>query len=127
MPGREEGVRFIGSRQREPINPRPTTRPWMRTAIASVDDVGARPPDCAATVGNRGHARRHPMKRLFAALALFALGGPLADSAVQGDSEDARLTALFKEYLEREFKHRPLEATRLGDHRFDHLLDDLSP
>lgn len=40
--------------------------------------------------------------------------------------EDAKLTAFFKAYLEEEFKHRPLEATRLGDHRFDHLLDDLS-
>ncbi|HYT94045.1 MAG TPA: DUF885 domain-containing protein [Gemmataceae bacterium] len=67
------------------------------------------------------------MKRLLAAVALFAVGSPLADSAVQGDSEDSRLAAFFKEYLDREFKHRPLEATRLGDHRFDHLLDDLSP
>jgi uncharacterized protein (DUF885 family) len=24
-------------------------------------------------------------------------------------------------------KHRPAEATRLGDHRYDHLLDDVSP
>src|SRR5262245_15595437 len=44
-----------------------------------------------------------------------------------GPGEDAKLTALFKEYLEDEFRQRPLEATRLGDHRFDHLLDDVSP
>src|SRR5438876_4634718 len=43
------------------------------------------------------------------------------------DDEDARLTAFFKEYLDQSFRMRPMEATRLGDHRFDHILDDLSP
>lgn len=43
------------------------------------------------------------------------------------EDEDARLLAFFKEFLDREFRHRPLEATRLGDHRFDHLLDDVAP
>lgn len=42
------------------------------------------------------------------------------------ESEDARLTARFQAYLDREFRARPLDATRLGDHRFDHLLDDVS-
>jgi uncharacterized protein (DUF885 family) len=46
---------------------------------------------------------------------------------VNEDSEDAKLIAFFKAYLDEEFQHRPLEATRLGDHRFDHLLDDLAP
>jgi uncharacterized protein (DUF885 family) len=39
---------------------------------------------------------------------------------------DQELNAFFKGYLERSFSQRPLEATRLGDHRFDHLLDDLT-
>ncbi len=43
------------------------------------------------------------------------------------DDEEAKLTAFFKRYLDEEFRRRPLEATRLGDHRFDHLLDDVSP
>jgi uncharacterized protein (DUF885 family) len=43
------------------------------------------------------------------------------------EDEDTRLTTFFKAYLEEEFRQRPLEATRLGDHRFDHLVDDLSP
>src|SRR5207302_10092611 len=30
------------------------------------------------------------------------------------------------EYLEKAVKQSPLEATRLGDHRYDHLLDDVS-
>jgi uncharacterized protein (DUF885 family) len=43
------------------------------------------------------------------------------------DDEDARLAAFFKEYLDQSFPMRPMDATRLGDHRFDHLLDELSP
>lgn len=42
-------------------------------------------------------------------------------------TEDARLEAFFQQYLEDRFRLQPLDATRLGDHRFDHLLDDLSP
>ncbi len=41
-------------------------------------------------------------------------------------SEEERLRAFFKAYLEEAFRRRPLEATRLGEHRFDHLLDDIS-
>src|SRR5208282_6010301 len=55
-------------------------------------------------------------------VALLAM--PVAHSA---DDEDARLTAFFKQYLEEEFRLAPMEATRLGDHRFDDRLDDLSP
>src|SRR5437660_1151531 len=49
-----------------------------------------------------------------------------AGRAAEKDSEDARLATFFKKYLDEEFRHRPMEATRLGDHRFDHRLDDLS-
>ena len=42
-------------------------------------------------------------------------------------SPDGRLEAFFKNYLTEEGRRRPLDATRLGDHRFDHLLDDVSP
>ncbi len=42
-------------------------------------------------------------------------------------TEDDRLQAFFQKYLEERFQLQPLDATRLGDHRFDHLLDDLSP
>jgi uncharacterized protein (DUF885 family) len=68
------------------------------------------------------------MKRLVLALMLLLVARPLAESGKTGvPAEDARLERLFKEYLEVEFKHKPLEATRLGDNRFDHLLDDVSP
>jgi len=40
---------------------------------------------------------------------------------------DAKLTAVFQAYLDDYFRLRPLEATRLGDHRFDSQLEDLTP
>jgi uncharacterized protein (DUF885 family) len=46
--------------------------------------------------------------------------------AAEGPSADAALEAFFQQYLEASFALRPLEATRLGDHRFDDQLDDVS-
>ena len=40
--------------------------------------------------------------------------------------EDAILESFFREYLEAAFRYEPMMATRLGDHRFDDQLDDLS-
>src|SRR5438045_3555220 len=48
-------------------------------------------------------------------------------TAMAQDGEDAKLNAFFKQYLEETFRQRPMEATQLGDHRFDDKLDDLSP
>jgi uncharacterized protein (DUF885 family) len=42
------------------------------------------------------------------------------------DNEDAKLASFFKSYLDEQFKQQPYAATRLGDHRFDHLLEDVS-
>jgi uncharacterized protein (DUF885 family) len=42
-------------------------------------------------------------------------------------AEDARLTAFFRAYLDVVFRNEPLKASRLGDHRYDDKLDDLSP
>jgi uncharacterized protein (DUF885 family) len=67
------------------------------------------------------------MKHFAIALLLLLIARPLAESGDGPPTEDARLERLFKEYLDVEFKHRPLDATRLGDHRFDDLLDDVSP
>ena len=41
-------------------------------------------------------------------------------------SSDQKLNEFFQHYLDQQFRQQPLEATRLGDHRFDHLLDDVS-
>jgi hypothetical protein len=46
--------------------------------------------------------------------------------AASAQEADARLEAFFRDYLDAHFEQQPLEATRLGDHRFDHLLDDVS-
>lgn len=47
-------------------------------------------------------------------------------SIVRAQSGDEKLEAFFKEYLEESFQLRPLEATMLGDHRYDDRLDDIS-
>jgi Bacterial protein of unknown function (DUF885) len=49
-----------------------------------------------------------------------------ASSSAQTSEED-RLNSFFKHYLDEHFRQQPLAATQLGDHRFDHLLDDISP
>jgi uncharacterized protein (DUF885 family) len=46
--------------------------------------------------------------------------------SAHGQDMDKKLSTFFQDYLEAEFRHQPLEATELGDHRFDSLLDDLS-
>ena len=52
----------------------------------------------------------------------------LAHAAAQGKPDEAaRLAAFFQAYLDLAFRDEPLSATRLGDHRFDDKLDDLSP
>jgi len=43
------------------------------------------------------------------------------------ETADMQLEKLFKAYLEEVFQLRPFDATMLGDHRFDHLLDNISP
>lgn len=43
-----------------------------------------------------------------------------------GQEADRRLEDFFKQHLEQTFQMRPYDATLLGDHRFDHLLDDIS-
>src|SRR5262245_37400361 len=55
-------------------------------------------------------------------LILTAFAGRLS-----AGEADARLESFFKTYLDEYFRLHPMEATRLGDHRFDHRLEDLSP
>lgn len=48
-------------------------------------------------------------------------------TSVVAQTADEKLETFFKSHLEESFRMRPFEATMLGDHRFDHLLDDISP
>ncbi len=58
---------------------------------------------------------------------LALLGGVTILRADEGaNSEDDKLATFFRDYLDRVFRAEPLTATRLGDHRFDDRLDDLS-
>ena len=47
-------------------------------------------------------------------------------SASRAEDADVALSKYFQQYLEASFQLRPLDATQLGDHRFDDRLDDLS-
>jgi uncharacterized protein (DUF885 family) len=68
------------------------------------------------------------MKRFMTVLAAGFLGGGVLMSSVGGaDAADPQLTKFFQKYLDDLFHLRPLEGTRLGDHRNDHRLEDLSP
>jgi uncharacterized protein (DUF885 family) len=58
-----------------------------------------------------------------AALCLALALPPTAARA--DDAEDAKLRDFFKAYLDADLRAHPTAATRLGDHRFDHLLDEL--
>ena len=56
------------------------------------------------------------------AAALFAT----TTVPASGQDEDARLHRFFQRYQDAQFRLQPTAATALGDHRFDHLLEDLS-
>src|SRR5712691_496979 len=63
---------------------------------------------------------------IFRALAVLGLVWMTATCVVAQDAE-AKLKSVFKSYLDDYFRLRPLEATRLGDHRFDSQLEELTP
>jgi uncharacterized protein (DUF885 family) len=60
-------------------------------------------------------------------LSLILLASLIGCFTARADKdEDAKLNSFFQEYLDDHFQKQPLEATRLGDHRFDRQLDDIS-
>jgi len=48
-------------------------------------------------------------------------------TCVVAQDAEAELKSVFQSYLDDYFRRRPLEATRLGDHRFDSQLEELTP
>ncbi|MGA2031236.1 MAG: DUF885 domain-containing protein [Thermoguttaceae bacterium] len=67
------------------------------------------------------------MQRLLISAVVSAWFLSAGVASIFGQEADAALARYFKHYLEEAFRRRPMEATRLGDHRFDRRLDDLSP
>lgn len=48
-------------------------------------------------------------------------------SPLPAQDEDQVLAAFFRAQLEESFRLRPMDATQLGEHQYDHQLDDISP
>ena len=46
--------------------------------------------------------------------------------AIAATPEDAKLEKFFRTYLDTLCQQRPAAATAMGEHKYDHLLDDLS-
>jgi hypothetical protein len=65
-------------------------------------------------------------RRIRALTGVLVLVFGVFNSAL-AQSADAKLAEFFKAHLEETFRLQPMEATGLGDHRFDNLLDDISP
>ena len=62
------------------------------------------------------------MTRLSPRFIAMVLWLPFAAcSTSPGQDADASQTAYLMQYLEGSFRLRPMDATRLGDHRFDRL------
>ncbi|HMJ88262.1 MAG TPA: DUF885 domain-containing protein [Candidatus Acidoferrum sp.] len=64
---------------------------------------------------------------VFAFALLIACALVNTAMAVEPATSDAELQKFFRRYLDERFVMHPVEATALGDHRFDERLDDLSP
>lgn len=58
-------------------------------------------------------------------ILMVCLTASAAEERRQSD-EDAKLNAVFHDYLKELFRREPLTATRFGEHAFDDQLDDLS-
>src|SRR5262245_17726558 len=69
------------------------------------------------------HTMSHTVRALLGSIMLI----PVLSATAAGNDEDEKLAAFFTRHIDEQMKHRPSEATRLGDHRFDDRLDDLSP
>jgi hypothetical protein len=68
------------------------------------------------------------MKYLAAILMATALALPTSPGApAPASPEDAKLATFFRQYLDALFKLHPVQASSLGEHTYDGLVDDISP
>ena len=65
----------------------------------------------------------HPLKSLSASLAPILI----ATACAAAPNTDAQFEAIGKRFVDEFGRYSPVDATQLGDHRFDAELDDLSP
>jgi uncharacterized protein (DUF885 family) len=66
------------------------------------------------------------MSSMIPAIAAFAVYLLASCVLLAEPTEDEKVQAFYKDYLEEVFQEQPLTATFLGDHRFDAKLDDIS-
>jgi endonuclease/exonuclease/phosphatase family metal-dependent hydrolase len=76
----------------------------------------------AAGIDRCERAGRTPSDHAAVTAVLQTPAGPASTRTA-----DERLAEFFRDHLQESFRLRPLEASALGDHAYDHLLDDISP
>jgi uncharacterized protein (DUF885 family) len=84
---------------------------------------GRMPPSTAGKDACR-HIFNPALRKLAVVIAVGVVTGGLLPALAQ--DADPQLEAFFKAHLEKQLRLRPVEATGLGDHRYDQLLDDIS-
>ncbi len=62
--------------------------------------------------------------RIAAVVACILIAGLV--SALAQKTENEKLESFFRRYLDERLRQRPVEATKLGDHRFDSQLEDVA-
>lgn len=67
------------------------------------------------------------MKQKIVFVLAFSLAVFLQNPICADSVEEKKLESWFRDYLEIMMREEPMMATRLGDHRFDDRLEDLSP
>jgi uncharacterized protein (DUF885 family) len=65
--------------------------------------------------------------REFALVLATCLSMAAGYSSAMAQESDAKMEKFLKQYLDEHFQLKPTDATEIGDHRFDALLDDISP
>jgi len=63
---------------------------------------------------------------IYYCMLVFALFGTIARVFAE-TPEDQKLESFFKSYLHENFRLQPVQATKLGDHRFDSQVEDVTP
>ncbi|MDH7504345.1 MAG: DUF885 family protein [Verrucomicrobiota bacterium] len=63
---------------------------------------------------------------LFRAALIVGMAIATMEARLIASEADMKLAVFFRNYLEADCQLSPMRATRLGDHRFDRLLDDVS-